>query len=86
MLYYGVGTSYDLNNSLVGTDADLDNNHPKKTLRQTVRLRARTVWPYGRTVRCCMRTVRRCTRTVRLGSLGFAQYVATQVHVSIIHF
>jgi hypothetical protein len=30
MLYYGVGVSYDVMGSLAGTDADLDNNPPKK--------------------------------------------------------
>jgi hypothetical protein len=73
--------------SFVGTDEDLGNNSPQKTLcctvqldTGTVRLRARTVRPYGRTVRCCMRTVRCCTRTVRLDSLGFAQHGVAQVH------
>jgi hypothetical protein len=69
------------------TDKDLGNNLPQKTLRRTVQLDTRTVWlcartvrPYGRTVCYCMRTVRHCTRTVRLGSLGFAQYVAARVY------
>jgi hypothetical protein len=78
---------------LVGTDEDLGNNLPQKILRRTIRLDTWIVWmyaqtirPYGRIVRCCMRTVRRCMRTVRLGSLGFAQYVAARVYVSVIHF
>jgi hypothetical protein len=73
--------------SLTGTNEDLGNNLPQKTTRrtvrldmQTVRLRARTVRPYGRILHYCMWTIRRCTRTVRLGSLGFAQYVAARVH------
>jgi hypothetical protein len=92
MLYYGAGAMYSVMRSLVETDADLGKNAHRKTLcrtirldTQTVRLCARTVQPYGRTVHCCMRTVRRCMRTVRLGSLGFAQYVAARVHVSVIH-
>jgi hypothetical protein len=79
MLYYGAGTLYDVIRSLAETDADLDNNPPRKTLlwtiwldSRTVRLCARTVWPYG--------------RTVRLGSLGFAQYVVAWMHVSVICF
>jgi hypothetical protein len=78
---------------LAGTDEDLGNNLPQKPLRRTVRLDtrivrmyARTIRTYGRAVCCCMRIVRRCMRMVRLGSLGFAQYVAAQVHVSVIHF
>ena len=48
-------------------------------------LGCRIVGPYGRTIRCCMQTVCRYMRTVRLGSLGFAQYVAARAHVSVIH-
>jgi hypothetical protein len=92
MLYYGAGALYSAMGSLAETDADLDNNPHRKTLCQTVRLDTRTVrlcaWtgqPYGQTVHCCMRTIRRCMRTVRLGSLGFAQYMAARAHVSVIH-
>jgi hypothetical protein len=51
MLYYGAGTSYDVIGSSAETDADLDNNPPRKTLRWTIRLDSRTV-------RLCVRTVR----------------------------
>jgi hypothetical protein len=92
MVYYGVGALYSAMGSSAEMDANLDNNPHQKNLcrivrldTRTIRLCARTVRPYGRTVRCCMRTVRRCMRIVRLGSLGFAQYVAARAHVSVIH-
>jgi hypothetical protein len=92
MLYYDAGALYSAMGSLAKTNVDFDNNPHRKTLCQTVwldtrtvRLCAWTVQPYGRAVRCCMRTIRRCMRTVRLGSVGFAQYVSTRAHVSVIH-
>jgi hypothetical protein len=71
---------------LAGMDEDLGNNLPQKTLRRTVRLDTRIVRLYARTVRPYGQTIHRCMRTVRLGSLGFAQYVAARVHVLVIHF
>jgi hypothetical protein len=93
MLYYVAGALYSVMGSLAEVDADLDNNPPRKTLCRTIRLDtrsirlcARSIRPYGHTVCCCMQTVRRSMRTIRLGSLGFAQYVATQVYVLVIPF
>jgi hypothetical protein len=71
---------------LAGMDEDLDNNLPQKTMHRTARLDTRIVRLYARTVRPYGQTVHRCMRTVRLGSLGFAQYVATRVHVLVIYF
>ena len=90
MLYYGADALYSVMGSLAETYVDLDNNPHQKTPYQTVQLDTwiiqlcvRTVRPYGRTIRRCMRTVCRCMQTVRLGSLGFAQYVATRAHISV---
>jgi hypothetical protein len=58
MVSYGAGALYSAMGSVAGTDEDLGNNPPQTTLcrtvwsdKRTVRLRVRTVRPYGRTVR-----------------------------------